>query len=131
MSNQQNSDDEDDTFFSFGKLFTPKSKHNFMATCVSITENVNDDIKTSLKNELVQSAFLKQIEDLAENDIVKNEFKMKRDKCRKRFQAYETTQKKIKKECEEIVDSLQEKFELFDNFINLYQKKDSNQNKTK
>lgn len=123
--NPQNSEDETAAIFS---LVTPTAKENFMNSCSFIIQSVNNDLKVSLKNELVKSEIHQEIEEFVNRDEIKSQLKMKREKYAKRYQAYETTQEKLKKDREEFIETLQEHFHLFDNFMNIVEKKVTSQN---
>lgn len=121
-NNRQNSEDENSAIVPI----TPELKESFMEACSSITNNVNADLKASFKNELARSEIIKQIENFSDREDVTNQLKVKREKCSKRYQAYEATQEKLKKDREEIVESLQEHFHLFDNLMNVVQESSQN-----
>lgn len=120
--NHQNDEDADDSAAIFDHI--PIAKQTFMDGCSSIIKSVNNDLKASMKNEIVNSEITQQIEDFVNQEDVKSNLKIKREKYTKRVHAYETTQEKLRKDREECISNLQKNFHLFDDFM----KSLSNQN---
>lgn len=116
---------------SCGKLISSELKESFMEAVFRITKSVNQDLKNSFQNELVENEFHKHIEAFGERESVQNQFKMKREKSAKHFQAYQASLQKVQKDREEVIELMQEQIQSFDNFMNILDEKVLTQKKAK